>query len=168
MCVGADHGDMLGDKGLWGKGYHYNAALRVPLVCAGGDLGRGVVDSRLVSIMDVGGLAVDYATGKARWSSAASLRAAPLPDRHLSSGYKEWRAVLGRHDGVLYKLVCDRGLRRAFLYKVEEDPYDEHDLRPSARDREADLAAMKALLPLLPPAFRKVCAPKINAKSDFV
>ena len=88
--------------------------------------------------------------------------------RHLSSGYKEWRAVLGRHDGVLYKLVCDRGLRRAFLYKVEEDPYDEHDLRPSARDREADLAAMKALLPLLPPAFRKVCAPKINAKSDFV
>lgn len=53
----ADHGEMLGDHGLWTKGYMLEGSSRIPLVVSlpeGNDrLGRGVTDDRLVEIRDI-------------------------------------------------------------------------------------------------------------------
>lgn len=50
----ADHGDMLGDHGFWGKEHrHYDACIRVPLVIAGGDIPGGVVRDEIVQLEDI-------------------------------------------------------------------------------------------------------------------
>ena len=51
----SDHGELLGDHGLWRKGpYHYESLLRVPLIMRWpGRLPAGTTSSDLVSLVDI-------------------------------------------------------------------------------------------------------------------
>jgi arylsulfatase len=48
----SDHGEMLGDHGLYQKSIHYEAALRVPLIVTGPDITPAVSDA-LVELSDI-------------------------------------------------------------------------------------------------------------------
>ena len=48
----SDHGEMLGDHGLYSKYVPYEASLRVPLIVAGPGLPRGRVSDALVELID--------------------------------------------------------------------------------------------------------------------
>ncbi|HEY8744187.1 MAG TPA: sulfatase-like hydrolase/transferase [Chloroflexota bacterium] len=48
----SDHGEMLGDHGLYQKSVHYEAALRVPLIVTGPDITPAVSDA-LVELSDI-------------------------------------------------------------------------------------------------------------------
>jgi arylsulfatase A-like enzyme len=53
----ADHGDMLGDHGLWAKRLYYESSARVPMILVGARSGepvrRDATDPRLVGLQDV-------------------------------------------------------------------------------------------------------------------
>ena len=52
----SDHGDMLGDHGMWAKSTFYDASARVPMILVGpprGAVAEGAVDGRLVGLADV-------------------------------------------------------------------------------------------------------------------
>lgn len=49
----SDHGEMLGDHGLYAKSLAYEAALRVPLLIAGPGIEGGRVSNALVELIDV-------------------------------------------------------------------------------------------------------------------
>jgi arylsulfatase A-like enzyme len=53
----ADHGDMLGDHGLWAKRLYYESSARVPMILVGAGSGepvrRDATDPRLVGLQDV-------------------------------------------------------------------------------------------------------------------
>lgn len=54
VIVTSDHGELLGDHGLWMKGpFHYEPLARVPLLVMGPGLPVGQVDDRVVSLVDV-------------------------------------------------------------------------------------------------------------------
>jgi arylsulfatase A-like enzyme len=57
VLVTADHGDMLGDFGLWAKRLFYEGSAQVPMILVGskGDrrVAEGCVDDRLVGLQDV-------------------------------------------------------------------------------------------------------------------
>ncbi|MDP6718201.1 MAG: sulfatase-like hydrolase/transferase, partial [Pirellulaceae bacterium] len=57
MMFLADHGDMLGDHGLWAKRLFYEGSACVPMILVGraGDrrVGSGKIDNRLVGLQDV-------------------------------------------------------------------------------------------------------------------
>jgi choline-sulfatase len=59
VVFSSDHGDMLGEFGIWDKRYFYEASVGVPLVFAGGAVcgdgrdNRGIVDRSLVSHLDL-------------------------------------------------------------------------------------------------------------------
>jgi arylsulfatase A-like enzyme len=59
----ADHGEALGDHGLWGKGpYHFDSVIRVPfLVSWPGQFPEGVVHDGLANLLDVGPTVLDLA-----------------------------------------------------------------------------------------------------------
>src|SRR3546814_20256418 len=48
----ADHGDMLGERGLWFKMSFFEGSARIPLMVAGAGLGEGRVDTP-VSALDI-------------------------------------------------------------------------------------------------------------------
>ena len=56
ICFTADHGDMLGNHGLWAKRLYYEQSANVPMILLGGRDGRvphHAVDDRLVGWQDV-------------------------------------------------------------------------------------------------------------------
>jgi arylsulfatase len=57
VLVTSDHGDMLGDFGLWAKRLFYEGSAQVPLILVGaksdGRVAEGAVDDRLVGLQDV-------------------------------------------------------------------------------------------------------------------
>lgn len=50
----SDHGEMLGDHGMWGKeSKHYDACIRVPLTIAGPGLRRGATCDEMIQLEDI-------------------------------------------------------------------------------------------------------------------
>jgi choline-sulfatase len=60
FCYLSDHGDMLGEKGLWFKQKFYEGSARIPLIFTGSDVARGVRVDSPVSIMDLGPTLCEY------------------------------------------------------------------------------------------------------------
>jgi len=53
IIIGSDHGDMLGDHGLYQKSAAYEPAIRVPLIAAGPGLQKGKTSDALIELIDV-------------------------------------------------------------------------------------------------------------------
>jgi choline-sulfatase len=79
----SDHGEMLGEHGLWWKSCMYEGAVSVPLIVAGPDVPRGRVVNTNVSLVDcfqtiVEGVGAEFAPedadlpGESLWSLAAA------------------------------------------------------------------------------------------------
>lgn len=57
----SDHGDNLGNRGLWGKSVLYEESTRIPMVISGPDVPQGKVSKTPVSLLDIHQTAVSGA-----------------------------------------------------------------------------------------------------------
>ena len=147
----SDHGDMLGDFGLYGKRLFYEASSRVPMIVVGysGDerITPGSLDDRLVGLQDVMPTLLDLAgvpipptcDGRSMVGSERRLQLyGEVLENHSSS-----RML---HDGR-HKLIWYPAGNHIQLFDLETDPNETCDLSDSpsytsVRDRLcADLAA---------------------------
>lgn len=149
----SDHGEMMGDHGMWRKGFPYEGSAHVPLLLrgpAGGAVEPGSVDDRIVELRDVMPTLLD----------CAGLR---IPDgldgRSLLRGeVRPW--LHGEHTifgQSLQWIVSDRwkyvwwsrsGTEQ--LFDLVADPTESHDLvhgdRRLARDARAALSEHRGAL----------------------
>ena len=151
VCITGDHGEMLGDHGMQGKMVPWQASISVPLVCFGHGVAKGLIDNDPVTTLDLGGTFMDMAgiktfpDGMTTRSMRSIMRGVPPAGGRrqvVSSGLKDWRAVVKNVGGFTYKLVCCRGkcnpapkgtpeltpgqTFQMLLYNVKADPYDQH------------------------------------------
>ncbi len=66
IAFASDHGDMMGDQGLFRKGTFFESAVRIPIIIAlpeGYRAARGHVSNALVELIDVAATLVDLAHG---------------------------------------------------------------------------------------------------------
>ena len=131
ILVCSDHGDMLGDFGLWAKRLFYEASAQVPMVLVGpaGDarVPANHVDTRLVGLQDV-------------MPTLLSLAGLPIPasveGRSMVGGerraalYGECKeneqATRMAHDGR-HKLIWYPAGNRVQLFDLELDPQEQTD-----------------------------------------
>jgi len=140
MLFLADHGDMLGDHGLWAKRLFYERSARVPmlLVGAAGDarVRSGHVDDRLAGLQDVMPTLLDLA-GLPIPESVDGLSL--IGDTRRPWLYGEYgehgEATRMVHDGR-YKLIYYAAGNRRQLFDLEEDPRELHDLADSPAHAE--------------------------------
>jgi arylsulfatase len=158
-----DHGEMLGDHGIYLKGpYFYEPAVRVPLIVSWpGTLAPGRRSRALVEYVDLAPTLLDAVglprqpgmQGRSLWpllSGAADL------DRHRADVYCEYynampwhtdpaaQATMVRTDA--YKLVAVHGQDTGELYDLRVDPGERHN-----RWHDTELAAVKTDL------LRRLC-----------
>ncbi len=125
-----DHGDMLGDHGLWAKRCFYEGAARVPMIVAGCDAGLpvGATDDRLVGLADVmptllnaAGLDVpDTVEGVDMFGS----RRREMLYGEVNEDVRATRMVT---DGR-YKLIWYLAGNTVQLFDVDNDPLEQQDL----------------------------------------
>ena len=126
-----DHGDMLGDFGLWAKRLFLEGAANVPMIISGlpGDerVGEGVVDNRLVGLQDVMPTLLELA-GIDIPPSVEGLSMVGDARRELLYGECREDASATRmlHDGR-HKLIWYPAGNRLSLFDLDDDPHEQVD-----------------------------------------
>ena len=155
VVVASDHGDMLGERGLWYKMAPFEGSIRVPLIVHAPGRFEAARVAEPVSLLDLAPTLVELAGGRTEELDGASLAGAlagfPLPARdvpleYLAEGVRAPQVTLVR--GPL-KLVRSLG-EPDLVYDVGSDPAERIDrsaepeaasLREAA-DARWDLAAL--------------------------
>ncbi len=155
----ADHGEALGDHGMWGKGpYHYDGVIRVPfLVCWPGIVEAGSVHNGVCSLLDFAPTILDIAgvpipAGDIPRSPEAPDAPSPWPGRSLVQvitgtdkstdstalvemdedylGFKMRTLVTER-----YRLTCYSGQEYGELFDLHEDPDEYFNLWDTSKNK---------------------------------
>lgn len=127
----ADHGDMLGERGLWFKMSFREGSARVPLMVAGDGFAPGVVDTP-ASMLDIAPTLADIAgvlEAAAPWSEGQSLvplaagaeRTAPVMMEYAAEA--SVAPLVGLRDDRFKYIRC--GVDPEQLFDLAEDP-EEH------------------------------------------
>lgn len=141
----SDHGEMLGDHGIYLKGpYFYEPAVHVPLIFSmPGTVKAGVRNSALTELVDIAPTLLEAAgvppyagmQGKSLWSSlTGQTDAAP----HREDVYSEYYNAMPWHKDPTaqatmvrtedYKLVAAHSLNTGELYDLKQDPNETRNL----------------------------------------
>lgn len=140
----SDHGDMLGERGLWFKMSFLEASARVPLMLAAPGLAPGRVD-RPVSTLDLlptlAALAGIDPTAVAAFTDGEPLDATtrgPVPMEYLAEGSREPMVAL--RDGPMKLILAESD--PPLLYDLDADPGEAANLAPA---RTAEVARLTGL-----------------------
>ncbi|NVK60788.1 MAG: sulfatase-like hydrolase/transferase [Rhodobacteraceae bacterium] len=145
----SDHGDMLGDHGMFGKRLMYDASANVPLLVIDtrthDRIGRNATSDRLVALHDLMPTMLDMAGVAIPEGVEGCSLLAPDTRDHLygesQSGAKATRMVRDRR----HKLIWYPAGNRFQLFDMMEDPREGHDLAADPAQAET-LDRLKALL----------------------
>ncbi len=151
IIITADHGDMLGEKGLWYKMNFFEHSARVPLIMAGPGVQQGTTPS-VCSLVDMLPTMVDIAGGD------DTMFGTPVDGRSLmpvaaggtdqrGDAIGEYCAEMTGHPVFMIRrgdfkyIHCDSD--PAQLYNVVTDPFETTNLAadPAHADRVQDFAA---------------------------
>jgi arylsulfatase len=140
----SDHGEMLGDHGIYLKGpYFYEEAIRVPLIVSfPGVIQKDYKSEMLVELLDLAPTLLDAAgikqlssmQGKSLWSL---LCGKSDKNKHRENVYCEFYHSSVHHQNPKayatmirderYKLIAYHGLQSGELYDLEIDPNESHN-----------------------------------------
>lgn len=152
VIVTSDHGELLGDHGLWMKGpFHYEQLARVPFLAMGPGIAAGGTEQSLVNLVDVAPTCL----------AAAGLPFAPeemdgidllrerrqTADTVLCETILDWQGLICRSViGERYKLTWYANSTSGELFDLERDPGETQNLwgDPAAAPLKADLLSQLA------------------------
>lgn len=151
VIYASDHGELLGDFGLFGKARPERASIHIPLVISGPGIRRGVEDGSLVELQDLASTILDLCEITDSFTpDSLSLRPVLEGRGTLSRKYQVsaldgrfyWKAVQNEN----WKLVLTEGKLQG-LYHRTDDPWENHNLMQSENREELLSAALWELFP---------------------
>lgn len=151
----SDHGDMLGENGLWQKSYLFDPSVSVPLIVSWlGQTRAASVVTEPVSLTDLAPTLIDLCGGPPLPNATGRvltplLRGEPLPDTWRPEVYVESMHVSGFPPSRMvrrerWKLMRYHGFDTPQLFDLEADPHERHD-----RAGDPGCAAIRASLDAL-------------------
>ncbi len=133
FCYVSDHGDQVGDRGMFGKDTFFEKSVKVPMIFAGTGIAKGVRHDAAVSLLDLGPTLLALAGAQPMEESDGvplSLSGeAPDPDRVVLSEHMEgWMAEKDYRYACMaaqgdWKLITYHGYEAYdALFNVRNDP----------------------------------------------
>ena len=139
----ADHGELMGDHGMFQKSAMYEGALRVPLIVAGPTVQAGAVSEALVSLVDLYPTILSLA-GVAPADDLDGVSITPLlsgeTDRRQRYQFSELRHCRMIFDGR-YKLI-ESVNDETELYDLVGDPQEAHNIARTDTRKKRELQTM--------------------------
>ena len=132
----SDHGDNMGNRGLWGKSVMYEDSVAIPMITKGPLIPTGQVVKTPVSLVDLHSTITEFA-GESRHiddydlpgESLTLINDSMYPERVVFSEYHDWSSVTGMFmlRKADWKLVYYVGYPSQ-LFNLENDPEENNDL----------------------------------------
>ena len=141
IIFASDHGELLGDHGLYTKSAAYEACLRVPLIIAGPNIAGGRICNALCELIDLNATICDFAQLVPQQDiDARSLQ--PVLDGQTDihrqatvAALRNFRCIrTATHKYIQNYNDCGE------LYDLEQDPDELHNIAATAPAMVADLA----------------------------
>ncbi len=137
----SDHGESLGNRGMWGKSVMYDDSAAVPLMMAGPEIPAGVEVKTPVSLVDLHPTLTEFA-GEERHPDDSDLPGEsltarmedPEADRRVFSEYHDWSSITGMYmfRTLPLKIVRYPGYEDQVFF-MEIDPLEEGKESKDAR-----------------------------------
>ena len=135
----SDHGDMAGERRMYGKTCFFDKSAKIPMLFEGTGITPGQVVDTPVSLLDIGPTVCELAGAKFQTEDARSLAAQLFGDqgdaeRIVVSQVMESSEDYGPVSGVMlrwkqYKYILYHHWEdRALLFDMEQDPMETHNL----------------------------------------
>lgn len=155
----SDHGEMLGDHGIYMKGPHfYDCSVRVPLIISWKGHFNGKTSGALVELTDIAPTLME-AAGSEVWPGMQGRSFLPLlkgeAQEHRADVMAEYYNAMDGHTDPApyltmvrdrrYKIVCLHGLDGGELYDMELDPQERMNLWDVPEYQEIRFRMMKRL-----------------------
>lgn len=158
VIYSSDHGDNLGNRGLWGKSVMYEESAAIPMLMAGPDVPVGAIDTPTTlvdcyrSILEATGVPIPPEDASLPSYSLWDIARGARPQRTVLSEYHAAASVTGtfmiRHGR--FKYIYHAGYRPE-LFDLAADPGETRDLAELPESRPALDDCEKALRALLDP-----------------
>ncbi|MBD8065984.1 sulfatase-like hydrolase/transferase [Devosia sp. PTR5] len=148
ICFISDHGEMLGDYGLYGKRAMYDNSAAVPLIVVdrkGSDrVPLGAVDTRLAGLQDVMPTLLDLAGLDIPASCTGESLVRPARRRHLYCEALEGASAMRMVTDATHKLLWYPTGNAFQLFDIVNDPQELRDLAhdPASAGKLDDLKAL--------------------------
>lgn len=153
FCYLSDHGDQVGDRGIFGKDNFFEKSAKIPLLFAGAGIQAGIRVPEPVSILDIGPTLWELTGSEVLPDYDGISLASALSGGSLETGRTVACEHMHRMDerdvyGLMlrrgaYKYICYHGVNE-MLFHVGEDPLERRSLleeEPELADRFRALAA---------------------------
>ena len=137
----SDHGEMLGNHGLWAKSVMFEDAVGIPMIMTGPEIPTGI-NTTPVSLVDIAstveetvGLTPSPASGAWQGRSLLGFAHTPEPGRPILSEYHDGGSPTGFfmiRQGA-WKYVYYAGGHPPQLFNLDSDPHELDDLGEDAR-----------------------------------
>ena len=139
----SDHGEMLGDHGLFAKSLAYEPAIHIPLIACGPGIQQGAVCDAIVDMMDVNPTLCEMAGVEAAEMDARSFH--PILRGESDEHRHDIAIALGNFRCLRTPTmkVVDNGDDAPELYDLEADPAESHNI---AESHPEEVAAMRQRL----------------------
>ena len=140
ICFTSDHGDMLGQHGLWAKRLYYENSANVPMLLVGTagnqTVGQGVVDDRLVGWQDIMPTLLELAGLPAPQTVDGRNMVTGNQRSHLYGECNEGDTATRMIHCGRYKLIYYPAGNHRQLFDLQEDPQELVNLADD--DRHSD------------------------------
>lgn len=143
IVYSSDHGEMLGDRGMWGKSQPFRASIGVPMLLAGPGVARGVVCDSPATNLDLTATFLEAAELDVPFGMDSQSLWPVLTGRVsfartvVRSGLHSWRVLCGRQ----WKYVHGGSGQPEMLFDLAQDPDERENL---AGRQDADVQAALA------------------------
>ncbi len=126
IVFASDHGEMLGDHGLWGKATWRDPALRIPMILAGPGIVQGKNSPALVSLQDLSATFLELA-GACPLAASTAVSMVPVATGAAASHRESVCSALGDWNVIMnerYKTVTKAG-DGPQLFDLSKEPYED-------------------------------------------
>ncbi|MEM7462671.1 MAG: sulfatase-like hydrolase/transferase [Pseudomonadota bacterium] len=164
IIYASDHGDNLGNRGMWGKSVMYEDSVGIPMIISGPDIPQGKVNTTPISLLDIAPTAchcfgIDPADAGYSGRSLIDIANNPDPNRTVMSEYHAAGSDTGQfmvRKGDWKYIVYVNS--RPQLFNLRDDPEEIHDLAS-----DPDFASIVSVLDR---ELHKICDPNaVNARA---
>jgi len=131
VIITADHGGEFGDHGgLLHRASLFEELLHIPLILSGPGVPRGVVDPRLVSLIDIAPTILDAAGLKPTEIMAGQslLTRLPVDQWERQRVFAQYTSRLYSVRTPRWKFILEKGATKNLLFDLRRDPAEHHNL----------------------------------------